>query len=329
MMSPPVAQLFAPFAAEARRAPRSAGVLRDGVLAAMPSARPIGVVRVGALRLSLPTYRASVHGRDYDVVTRRSRGTERVVGVVPVRGPARPDPVAPTEHEANVLALELLGAETEEELDRFLGSVFKKVANVAKGVANTVSKVTRPISKAIDAVNKYVPIKSIMSLTPAGLAARAVQGARQVMQGKNVFKVAGNMLKSGIKDLGNALNVASTVVSFIPGVGTGVAAALGAASALAQGKPITDALIAAARSAIPGGAIAQAAFDVASGLVKGQSLSEAALQAARKELPGGPAAQAAFDAAVALTQGKKLQDVALATAGRFAPRGLRTAAAAI
>jgi hypothetical protein len=321
IMSTPVAQLFAPFAPETARAPRSTSALRADLRAAMPGARPVGVVRVKSLRLSLPVYRTRLQGRDYDVVVRRSGRAERVIGLVPRGGPARPDLIAPTEHEATILALELLGAETEAELDLFLGKIFKKVASAAKGVANVVQKVTAPIGKAIDVVNKFVPIKSLVNLTPIGMAARGLEAARQVARGGNVFKIAGNMLKAGVKDVGNVLTTASSVASFIPGVGTGVAAALGAAGALAQGRPITDALIAAARSAIPGGAVAQAAFDVASGLVKGQNLSEAALSAARKQLPGGPAAQAAFDAAVALAQGKKLQSVALATAGRFVPRG--------
>ena len=41
--------------------------------------------------------------------------------------------------------------------------------------------------------------------------------------------------------------------SFVPGAGTGVSAALGAANALADGSPINDAAIEAARGAIPGG----------------------------------------------------------------------------
>jgi hypothetical protein len=321
IMSTPVAQLFAPFAPATARAPRSTSALRADLRAAMSDARPIGVVRVKSLRLSLPVYRTRLQGRDYDVVVRRSGRAERVIGLVPLGGPTRPDLVAPTEHEATILALELLGADTEAELDLFLGKIFKKVASAAKGVANVVKKVTAPIGKALDVVNKFVPIKSVLSLTPMGLAVRGIEGASQVLRGKNIFKVAGNMLKAGVKDVGNVLSGVSSVASFIPGIGPGVAAALGAAGALAQGQPITEALIAAARSAVPGGAIAQAAFDVASGLVKGQNLSEAALSAARKQVPGGPAAQAAFDAAVALGQGKKLQTVALATAGRFVPRG--------
>ena len=115
------------------------------------------------------------------------------------------------------------------------------------------------------------------------------------------------------------LKLAEMVAPFVPGIGTGVAAALGAANALASGRPITEAVLAAARGALPGGAIAQAAFDTALSLAKGKSLSEAVLSAARDRLPGGPAARAAFDGAVALAQGKRLQDVAFATAGRLLP----------
>ena len=77
------------------------------------------------------------------------------------------------------------------------------------------------------------------------------------------------------------LKLAEMVAPFVPGIGTGVAAALGAANALAAGRPITEAVLAAARGALPGGAIAQAAFDVALNLAKGKNIAEAALAAAR------------------------------------------------
>jgi hypothetical protein len=335
IVSTSVSRLFAPFEPEVRRSAQPAAALRARLVAAAPAARRIGVVQVASLGLSLPVYRAVVQQRDYDIVVRRdAAGAHRVVGLVPVRAagaPATPSgrgvAAGTTEREATVLALELLGAETEEELDYFLGKIFKKVASVAKGIEGVVGKVTRAVGKAVDTVNKFVPIKSVMNLTSIGLAARALEGARQVARGKNVFKVARNLVQDGVKDLGNVLSAASMVTSFIPGIGPGVAAALGAAGALAQGQRLTDALLAAARAAIPGGALAQTAFDLASGLVKGQSLSQAALSAARQRLPGGPAALAAFDAGLALAQGKKLQDVAIATAGRVLPRGPGVSAA--
>jgi len=76
---------------------------------------------------------------------------------------------------------------------------------------------------------------------------------------------------------------------------------------------------ASARSALPGGAVAQSAFDVALNLAKGKNITKAALEAVRDRLPGGPAARAAFDGAVALAQGKRLQDAAFAAAGRILP----------
>src|SRR5260221_7521170 len=93
-----------------------------------------------------------------------------------------------------------------------------------------------------------------------------------------VAKTAGSLAKqAGKADLRQSLQFAGMVAPFIPGVGTGVAAALGAANALASGQPITEALIAAARSAIPGGAVAQMAFDTAVSVARGKNISDALL----------------------------------------------------
>ncbi len=139
-------------------------------------------------------------------------------------------------------------------------------------------------------------------------------------RGENIAKAAQKAFQAGIGDVRKSLQFAAMVAPFVPGIGTGVAAALGAANALAAGQPITDALIAAARNAVPGSAIAQFAFDAAMNLAKGKKIGEALLDSARSRLPGGPAAQAAFDAALALAKGKNIQDAAFAAAGRVLPR---------
>jgi hypothetical protein len=316
---------------------------------ALPDAERTATVPVPVLGLPLGVYRVSLLERPYEVVTRPAGGRERVVGIVPAdrahdhEGEYEDEQEygeVISDHEAALLTLELLGAENEAELDQFLGSVFKAVSNVAKGVTKTVAAVGKKLDKVVDKINKVVPIKSVintvkkgweginkfvpieavLSLTPVGMAMRGMKAAGRVLAGENIFKVAGNLVKSGLRDVGKAMQLASTVAAFVPGVGTGVAAALGAAGALAQGQPITEAVLAAAKSALPGGQIAAAAFDVASGLAQGKSLTEAALNAARNQIPGGPAARAAFDAGLALARGKKLQDVALAAAGQALPR---------
>ncbi len=241
----------------------------------------------------------------------------------------------------------------DEELDHFLGSVVHSVARAAGGVAKAAGGVVKTVGKGLSAVDKVIPMSVLTSglaWTPAGMAMRAGLGAVQasasgknVLQGavrslagtpvtrfyvdtamaaargENVLKAMQKAAQGQIGDLRQSLQFAAMVAPFIPGLGTGVAAALGAANALAAGQPITDALIAAARSAIPGGAVAQIAFDTAMNMAKGKSIGESLLNSARSQVPGGPAAQAAFDTALALAKGKNIQDAAFAAAGRLLP----------
>jgi len=147
----------------------------------------------------------------------------------------------------------------------------------------------------------------------------ALRAGTKVIKKNNLLRAARVAAESGAKNLRESVRFAAMGAAFVPGVGTGVAAALGAADALASGKRITDAVMAAARSAVPGGAVAHAAFDFGAGLARGQSVSKTALEVARARLPGGRAAQAAFDAGLALARGRGIQDVAVAAAGRALP----------
>ena len=215
-----------------------------------------------------------------------------------------------------------------DDPDLFLGKLVKRVSNVAKDVGRVAQKTARTVGKAVDTVKRATgPLGAITDfawrMSPAGQAVtwgrRGFEAISAVARGERIDRVLRKAAQAGIDDVRERLKFAEMVAPFIPGLGTGVAAALGAANALASGKPITEALIAAARSAIPGGKIAQVGFDVAMNVARGKNLSESALSAMRAQLPGGPAAQAAFDAGLALAQGKKLQDAAFAAAGRVLP----------
>jgi hypothetical protein len=221
-------------------------------------------------------------------------------------------------------------------------------------IARTLGKAATDVSKGVAKVGAAVPVlataaKLASRVTPLGALARATYGAvSAALRGDNIFmgamdglsgtplfgalvKLGGGLLrgenllaaakaaaKAGIADAREALRFAAMVAPFIPGIGTGVGAALGAADALANGQPITQALIAGVRGAIPGGVVAQAAFDTAAQLAQGKKLDEALLTAARNRLPPGPA-QAAFDTGLAIAQGKKVQDAMLQGAGRLLP----------
>ena len=221
-------------------------------------------------------------------------------------------------------------------------------------IARSVSKTATDVGKGVAKVGAAVPmlstaVKLASRATPLGALARATYGAvSAALRGQNIFmgaldglsgtplfgalvKLGGGLLrgenllaaakaaaKAGISDAREALRFAAMVAPFVPGIGTGVGAALGAADALANGQPITQALIAGVRGAIPGGVIAQAAFDTAAQLAQGKKLDEALLTAARNRLPPGPA-QAAFDTGLAIAQGKKVQEAVLQGAGSLLP----------
>lgn len=213
------------------------------------------------------------------------------------------------------------------EEDQFLGKAIRRVTRsvrktagkaakstyrTAKRGAKTAYKAARKGSQYAGKVGKLATRLS----RPPGLGA-AVKFGRDVVRGRNVANAFRGLAKSGINDLRERMRYAQIAASFVPGVGTGVAATLGAANALAAGRPISDALIEGARAAIPGGPLAQAAFDVGVNLAKGRSLSQAALNAARNQIP--PGGRAAFDTAVALGKGQSLQRAAWANAGRLLP----------
>jgi hypothetical protein len=108
-------------------------------------------------------------------------------------------------------------------------------------------------------LTRHDPLLRGRQLAPA----RASLGVLEELRGKGHFFVdiagiEGRLPDSLVAQIIPALvfgklgQFAAMVAPFVPGIGTGIGAELGAANALAAGEPITDALLAAARSAIPG-----------------------------------------------------------------------------
>jgi hypothetical protein len=164
------------------------------------------------------------------------------------------------------------------------------------GLAHTLTSVASAIGGAVAPV--------------AHLVTAPVSAAVHIARGDNVLSTLGNHFKDQVKNIKDVAPMAQAVVSFVPGVGSGVNAAIAAGSALAQGANISDALVSAAKNALPGGPIAAAAFDTAYKLGKaaatGGNIGQAALEAARAQLPG-PVAQQAFDTALAIAHGQNVQ----------------------
>ncbi len=93
--------------------------------------------------------------------------------------------------------------------------------------------------------------------------------ADAVASGKRIDRVAFDHLKRTVADVKEIAPYVQTVISFVPGVGPGISGAIAGGLALASGAKITDAVMAAAKGALPGGALAQSAFDVGRSVVQG------------------------------------------------------------
>jgi hypothetical protein len=192
---------------------------------------------------------------------------------------------------------------------------FGSIAHAFSSAASTIGHGFNDAIKAVEKIPVVGPaITAAVNVTPLGLAQQIASGARLDHAVLNSFK---NQL-AGYKALAP---YASTVVSFVPGIGTGVAAAIGAATALAEGQSITDAAMAAVKNAIPGGALVQAGFQTAVDLVKGKPLVQSVLDGARSALP--PEAQKAFDIGVAIAHGRNIQDALVKGVTSLAPAELQ------
>lgn len=211
-------------------------------------------------------------------------------------------------NRANKVALQAAGRAVKEA-EKAVKKTVNKATQTAVDLAKKAEDSTKILSQGVEEVFK------LGQLNP--MVATSISLGKSITRGESLKDAAEAAVKAGVKSVKKGLKYAEMVAPFVPGIGSGAAAALGAAGALANGKPITEAMLSAARSAIPGGAIAKEAFDVGLGLAQGKDITSIALEAAREHIPGGKEAKMAFDAATALGRGKSLQQ-GLIKAGKHA-----------
>lgn len=154
----------------------------------------------------------------------------------------------------------------------FFHSLGHRFSAISKGIAKGAGSVGGALSK--------VPIvgSGLHAVYDAGISG-PISLAANVASGQRIDKAALGSLKATLKDTKDLAPYVQTVISVVPGVGQGVSGAIGAASALASGKNISQALLEGAKGALPGGPIAKASFDIASAGVQGKPISEVALAA--------------------------------------------------
>lgn len=191
-------------------------------------------------------------------------------------------------------------AELEAKYFRWLGDRYPGQGIISKvgGAVTSVGKGAFSIAKGI-----ATPVAALAS-SPFKLTA-------DIASGKNVFQSLKDTVKRDLASVKEVAPYAQAVLSMVPGVGQGVNMAIAAGAALAQGQPITSALIAGVKNALPGGPLAAQAFDTVYEVARGKNLSDAALEAVVSQIPGGAIAQQAAKTAIAVAKGQNLQQAAL------------------
>jgi len=233
-----------------------------------------------------------------------------------------------SEHEEifNAIGDDFTGAD-DVAIGGFFGDIVRAASNVTKVATKAVAKAAGGVTKIVakgagglgDLAGK-IPVIGTPLHAALDMANSPFRLADALAHGARVDRAVLSHFKQQIASTRTLAPYAQTVVSMVPGVGSGVSGAIAAASALAQGRPISEAAMAAVKGALPGGPLASAGFDLARKVASGQNVAASALSAARDQLP--KEARAAFDVGLALTQGKKMQDALVSAVANLTPAGM-------
>jgi len=191
---------------------------------------------------------------------------------------------------------------------------FKFVNNASRVVGVVTKPIAHAIEKTADQIKKIPVVGQVFDYATIGinLEAHMLNAAVSAAQGKRIDKTAITLFKKSAGEYKKLAHYTQSVVSFVPGVGTGVAGALAAGIALSDGKRLDKVVIEGIKGSIPGGALAQSAFSIAQGAVEGQPIDKIAINA----LPIPPQTKQALVTGLALTKdlahGKKLDKALLA-----------------
>jgi hypothetical protein len=146
-------------------------------------------------------------------------------------------------------------------------SVGKFASNAVKVAGREIGHVTKPIQVVTGQVSKVVkkipivggPLKAVFDSTYTATFGIVDMSIAVAIEGKRIDKVVMGKLKEELKNFKQVAPYAQMVISVVPGIGSGVSAALSAGLALAEGQSITEVLKAGLIGALPGGPLVKAA----------------------------------------------------------------------
>lgn len=185
---------------------------------------------------------------------------------------------------------------------KFVGNRIKDVAKAGRTIGRTVGKV--PVVGG--------GLKGVFDLTLNA----PFQVAGKIANGDRLDRVALATLKSHVQSVKAVAPYAQTVISFVPVVGPGVSAGLGAGLALASGQPITAALAEGVKSALPGGALAKGIFDASAAVVQGKPIDQIVLSTLPLDAQSKKGLAMALDISKRLASGQRVDTALIAQADK-------------
>jgi len=172
---------------------------------------------------------------------------------------------------------------------------------------------------------KKVPVVGSPLAAVYGVAVAPAALAESIAKGQRIDKALVANFKDQVADIKTIAPYAAQVVTFVPGVGQGVGAAMAAATALANGQPLSSAVLSGIKGAIPGGQLAQSAFGAVQAVAQGKSLDQVALSS----LPLPDAQKAALKTALSVAskigKGERVDAIVFDTALKQLPPDVQKA----
>jgi hypothetical protein len=187
---------------------------------------------------------------------------------------------------AKLLARAHLGDIGAADILRGIGNAAKQGIAWAGKAMNTVAEGAKFLAKVVDIpklVADVIPIPAVKSLIGSLDPLQKFSDAIDALQHGDF-----NRLKKIATD---ALSAAQSVISLVPGIGTGISAAIGAAEAVLEGGSALDIALRTAYGAIPIPpglrGVTDTVLDAVLALVDGKNITDAALTVARDRIPAG------------------------------------------
>lgn len=218
------------------------------------------------------------------------------------------------------------------DVGSIFGSIAKVVTAPVRAVASGAKAVGRVAQKGAAAVGKGTALLGKIPVVGSGLKSLSDMTigapfavAEKVLSGQRLDKVALNTIKEQVRAVKGVAPYAQTVLSFVPGVGQGVAGAIGASMALASGQPITQALVEGVKGSLPGGPLAKAAFSAAQGVMQGKPVDKVLIAALPISDQQKQLVAAGLNTAKALAHGERVDKTLLDNAFSALPPDVKKA----